>query len=106
MNDVQVFAKRFWGFDPANWPIISFHLDGNRQALLRAARPGDLIVFIGNNTDETEANERGRLLGLAEIGRTEIEATHVLKLSTLEPSAFDDSGRLRWPKALPMLRAW
>lgn len=106
MSDVQVFAKRFWGFDPSRWPIISFRLDGNRDALVRASRPGDLIVFVGTQTGEIEPHERGRLLGLAEIGRTKIEAADVLDLSALKPSAFDKAGRLRWPKALPMLRAW
>lgn len=106
MSDIQVFAKRFWGFDPSRWPIISFRLDGNRDALVRASRPGDLMVFIGTETEETEPPDRGRLLGLAEIGRTEIEAADVLDLSTLRPSAFDDAGQIRWPKALPMLRAW
>jgi hypothetical protein len=104
--DLQVFAKRFWGFDPLGWPIISFRLDGNRDALVRASRPGDLIVFIGTETEETDPAERGRLLGLAEIGRTELDAADVLDFSTLKPSAFDDKGNIRWPKALPMLRAW
>lgn len=106
MSDIQVFAKRFWGFDPSHWPIISFRLDGNRDALIRASRPGDVIVFIGTETEETDPPDRGRLLGLAEIGRTETEAADVLDLSTLKPSAFDEAGQIRWPKALPMLRAW
>jgi hypothetical protein len=103
---MQLFAKRFWGFNPTLWPIISFHLEGNRDALVRASQPGDQIVFIGTQTEETEPNERGRLLGIAEIGRTAIDSADVLDLATLKQNAFDEHGRLRWPKALPMVRAW
>jgi hypothetical protein len=106
MIDVQVFAKRFWGFDPTRWPIVSFGLDGNRDALLRASRAGDLVLFVGTQTEETEAPERGRLLGLAEFARNEIESSDVLDFTSLKPSAFDENGRMRWPKALPMVRAW
>lgn len=106
MTGVQVFAKRFWGFDPTRWPIVSFGLDGNRDALLRASRPGDLVLFVGTQTMETDAPERGRLLGLAEFARNEIEASDVLDFASLKPSAFDKNGRMKWPKALPMVRAW
>ena len=106
MPDMQVFAKRFWGFNPAVWPIVSFSLDGNRDNLLRESRPGDLVLFIGTEGEETEPDDRGRLLGLAEFGRNEIESADVLDLATLRPNAFDENGRLRWPKALPMVRAW
>jgi hypothetical protein len=103
---MQVFASRFWGFDPQTWPIISFGLEGNRDALVRASHPGDRLVFIGTETEGTEAPDRGRLLGIAQIGRTPIDSAAVLDLSRLKPSAFDENGRIRWPKGLPMLRAW
>ena len=82
---MQLFAKRFWGFDPDLWPIIAFHLKGNRSALVRASRPGDRIVFIGTDTEETAPPDRGRLLGIAEIGRIEVEATDVLDVAALRP---------------------
>ena len=103
---MQLFAKRFWGFDPMLWPIISFHLKGNRDALVRASSPGDRMVFVGTETEQTEPPDRGRLLGMAEIGRIAVESEDVLDLSTLKASAFDENGRIRWPKALPMVRAW
>src|SRR5436190_20910840 len=102
---MQIFAKRFWGFDPVRWPIIAFHLEGNRDALVRESVAGDCVLFIGTNTEDTEPSDRGRLLGLAEIGRTAIDSADVLDLSKMKRSAFDERGSLRWPKALPMLRA-
>lgn len=102
----QVFAKRFWGFDPKHWPIISFGLEGNRDALIKESHPGDLIAFIGTKTPSTEPNDRGRLLGLAEIGRIPIDSIDVLDISSLNSDNYASNGRLKWPKSLPMLRAW
>lgn len=102
---MQIFAKRFWGFRPETWPVIAFGKEGNRDALVSQSQPGDLMLFIGTQTEDTQPADRGRLLGLAEIGRKPVDTADVLDLTTLEPSAFDDKGKLRWPKALPMLRA-
>ncbi len=106
MPDVQVFAKRFWGFNPDIWPIVSFSKSGNRHRPLRQSRPGDLVLFIGTEGEETEPQDRGRLLGLAEFGRNELESAEGLDVPALRRNAFDEHGRLRWPKALPMVRAW
>lgn len=103
---VQIFAKRFWGFDPQYWPIISFGLEANRDALIRASRPGDLIAFIGTQTEPTAPEEQGRLLGLAEIGRLPIDSLDVLDAATLPPETYKSDGKFKWPKSLPMLRAW
>lgn len=106
MPDVQVFAKWFWGFNPKLWPIVAFSQEGSRNTLLRESRPGDLVLFIGTQTKETPPDDRGRLLGLAEFGRNEIESVEVLDVKALRPNDFDEDGQLRWPKALPMVRAW
>jgi hypothetical protein len=103
---MQIFAKRFWGFNPATWPIISFRRDGDRNALLRASGFGDRVVFIGTQEEPTEPPDRGRLLGMAQIGFIEVESESVLNPAVLKPWHFDKKGRIRWPKALPMLRAW
>jgi len=102
---MRIFAKRFWGFHPETWPVIAFGMEGNRDALVRESQPGDLMLFVGTKTEDTQPDDRGRLLGLAEIGRTAVDTADVLDLTTLEPSAFDENGALRWPKALPMVRA-
>ena len=103
---MQLFAKRFWGFDPAAWPLIAFGLEGNRDALLRQAKAGDCIVFVGTQNEPTEPDEQGRLLGIAEIGRKPLDTLDVLKREDLGPHNFNADGSIRWPKALPMLRAW
>ena len=103
---VQVFAKRFWGFSPERWPIISFGLEANRDALIKASQSGDLIAFIGTQTEPTSTEDRGRLLGLAEIGRLPIDSLDVLDRATLAADNFTAAGEFKWPKSLPMLRAW
>ncbi len=103
---MQVYAKRFWGFDPARWPIISFGLEANRDALIQASRPGELIAFIGTQSDPTVPEDRGRFLGLTEIGRLPIDSLDVLDPANIRPSDYNSDSRFKWPKALPMLRAW
>jgi len=102
----QVFAKRFWGFDPARWPVISFGLEGNRDALISASQPGDLIAFIGTQSDPTMPEERGLFLGLAEIGRWPVDTLDVLDPAVLDERSYSTDGSFKWPKSLPMLRAW
>jgi hypothetical protein len=103
---VQVFAKRFWGFDPSRWPIISFSLEANRDALIQASRPGDMIVFIGTQTEPTAQEDQGRFLGLAEIGRLPVDSLDVLDRANIRAIDNNADGRFKWPKAMPMLRAW
>lgn len=103
---MQIFAKRFWGFDPLRWPIISFGREANRDVLIQASMPGDLIAFIGTQSDPTEPEDRGRLLGLAEIGRLPIDSLDLLDPATIRPVDYDANGQFKWPKAMPMLRAW
>lgn len=104
---MQVFAKRVWGFSPDQWPVITFHLEGNRDDLVAKSQPGDLVLFVGTETDETEPANQGRLLGLAEIGRNfPVDTLEAVDPTSLRPEYYDDRKQLRWPKALAMLRAW
>ena len=105
LSVMRVYAKRFWRFDPARWPIISFGLEANRDALIQASRPGDLIAFIGTQSDPTVPEDRGRFLGLTEIGRLPIDSLDVLDPANIRPSDYNADARFKWPKALPMLRA-
>ena len=93
---MQVFIKRFWGFG-LDWPIISFGQLGSLDALIARSAPGDLMAFVGTLGEETQAEERGRLLGLAEFGRGRLHSREALP-----PEAFaaapkgpsgDSSGR-------------
>jgi hypothetical protein len=100
---VEVFAKRFNGFDTVNWPVISFGNRGNRDALLRERQPGDLVLFIGTQGAPTPPEYRGRLLGLAEIGPIGVETLDYVDPARAYPP---DLPPARWPHAIPMLQAW
>jgi hypothetical protein len=49
---MKMFIKRFWGFDPVYWPIVSFSQKGSLDALLAQSQPGDTIVFVGTQGSE------------------------------------------------------
>tara|TARA_R110002096_G_scaffold51665_20_gene135083 strand:+ start:4362 stop:5219 length:858 start_codon:yes stop_codon:yes gene_type:complete len=102
----EIFVKRFWGFSPEQWPIVSFGLDGNRRDLINKSKPGDMIAFVGTMTAEVRPDEQGRLLGIAEFGRQEIDSLDVLAPSAIHSEHYNKRGEFKWPKALPMVRAW
>lgn len=103
---MRIFITRVWGFDPARWPVITFGLEGNRDNLLRNSVPGDRIVFVGTLREPTPELMRGRLLGMAEIGRIPIDTLDVIRADAIRPQDYDEAGRFRWPKAILMMKAW
>jgi hypothetical protein len=103
---MKIFITRVWGFDPAKWPVITFGLEGNRDNLIRDSSPGDLIVFVGTLKKPTPEERRGRILGLAEIGRRAVETLDVIDPGIRNPGDFDANGNFKWPKAILMVRAW
>lgn len=104
--DARIFVKLFWGFDPENWPIVSFSQTGGLNRLLRYARPRDLALFVGTSTAPTAVDERGKILGFAEFGRKRFDATKVAWPQPFPPDTFDAQGRFKWPHAVAMTRAW
>lgn len=103
---MKIFITRVWGFDPERWPVITFGLEGNRDNLLNESSPGDRIVFVGTLRDPTPEPLRGRLLGMAEIGRIAVDTVDVIGDDVRGPHDYDEAGRFRWPKAILMVRAW
>ena len=103
---MKLFATRIWGFDPFNWPVVTFGLDGNRDNLLRKSRAGDAVVFVGTQGEPTQEHERGRLLGIAQFGRSPVDTLDILDEANISPDDYDERGRFKWPKALLMTRAW
>lgn len=103
---MRIFAKRFYGFDPVARPLVAFGKEGNRDALILASQPGDLLVFVGTMDHPTANHERGRLLGMAEFARIAVDAKDIIDPATLQPFDVNSDGSLAWPKGLPILRAW
>lgn len=103
---MKLFATRVWGFDPIEWPVITFGLEGNRDKLLNEALPGDRIVFVGTQGEPTPEGMRGKLLGMAEIGRLAVDTLSVIDPNIRGSKDFDERGQFRWLKAILMVRAW
>lgn len=103
---MNIFATRVWGFDPAHWPVIPFGREGDRDGLLRKSAVGDRIVFVGTQNEPTDENQRGKLLGMAEIGRRTVDTLDVVDKDFLNSNSYDEQGRFKWPKGLLMIRAW
>lgn len=92
-----------WGFSSPSGPL-QFSLQGWRNRARGLLRPGDLVVIVGTMGDETEQDERGKILGL-------MEPTTIV-VSSLDfdlargPRDFDENGNYRWPFGLELHRAW
>lgn len=103
---MQLFAKRVWGFDPENWPLVVFGKPGNCDALCRQAKAGDRVILVGTQGDETAVENQGRVLGMAEFDRTVVKTADVVPPEERRPVDYDENGELKWPVGLPMVRAW
>lgn len=101
-----MFIKRFWGFDPVRWPIVSFSQRGSLDALLTQSQPGDTIVFAGTQGAETREHERGKLLGFAEFGRGKLHSRQALPPDSFATAEKGPSGDIKWPYAVLITRAW
>jgi len=83
---MRIFATRVWGFDPETWPVITFGLEGNRDNLLKNSVAGDRIIFVGTQTDPTHDSDKGRILGMAEIGRISVATLKIVKAEDISRS--------------------
>ena len=102
---MDLYISRFWGFRPEAYPAITFSSATFRDKLLAESSPGDRIVFAATKTENTAEDERGRLRGMAEISRRAVDTVSLLDVEGMPPELFHN-GKLRFPKALPMVRAW
>lgn len=103
---MKLFIKRFWGFDPETTPVVMFSSDTYKDKLLKESSPGDRIAFVATKNENTmDEGERGRILGMAEIGRIAVDTLSAIDRATLSDRLFEN-GKMRFPKAIPMTRAW
>ena len=103
----RLFLTKAWGFTPETYPVLGFRNDGARNKFLRESDTDDWVVIAGTRTAQTDSNQRGRLLGMVRLGRTEVDVEQVLKeLGTpIPPEHILEDGSYRWPRGLPMLEA-
>lgn len=104
---MKMFVKKFFGFSPEKLPIITFSQPGSRDTLLRAASPGDRLVYVAVSDDNATEADQGRILGMAEIGRYSVKSADVISDMSIFPiKYFDKNGQFLWPEGIPIVRAW
>jgi hypothetical protein len=100
---MTVYMTKTWGFGTPSGPL-QFNQAGWRDRARNMLRPGDLVVIVGTMTDDTDPDERGKILGLMEP-TAEIVSSLDYALSH-KPRHFDETGNYRWPFGLELRNAW
>lgn len=103
---MKIFIKRFYGFNPIEWPVVSFSQPGSLHSLLEKSEAGDLMAFVGTKGDQTKTEHQGKLLGLAEFGRKQLTSRQTLPPESFRKAEKGPNGDIKWPYALLITRAW
>jgi len=64
------------------------------------------MAFVGTNGNQTPQDQQGRLLGLAEFGRSQVNSRQALPPSTFAKAQKGPNGDIKWPYAVLITRAW
>lgn len=102
----KIFGTWFWGFDPFLHPFAGFTHRGSRDTLLARAKPGDLILVVGTQSEPTNTEQRGRALGLIEFLHAPMQAEDLIPPGAVLPERLYEKGQFKWPYAVPAARAW
>ena len=118
---MDLFFYRVWGFDPEVYPAILFSDGRLRDRLLEKSNIGDRLILAATTAKPTAKHERGRLLGMVEMGReakyteeilnTRLDKTEIPISSPIFPVAKNwfargYGGNFRFPFAIPIIKAW
>jgi hypothetical protein len=103
---MKLFATRVWGMGFERIPIATFGMKGHVDRLLRLARRGDRVVFVGTQTERTDEENRGKILGMAEIGFEPLKTLDLVGRADLDERDFDAAGNFKFPHAVALTRAW
>lgn len=103
----RFFLTKTWGWSPETHPTLGFSTEGGRTKYLREATHGDWIVIAGTKGRQTDADERGRLLGMCRVGRDKVDAAEIMAMlgTELTKDEKDENGRYRWRWAMPIVEA-
>jgi len=102
---LRLFIGRFWSCRPEHLPFITFARAVYRDSLLAASAVGDRIAMVVTRKESVNPQNRGLLLGMAEIGAHPVDTADIADSAAMTPREWL-GGKPRCPKAIPMLRAW
>ncbi|MBY5508324.1 hypothetical protein HFO81_22580 [Rhizobium leguminosarum] len=103
---MKLFATRVWGMGFERIPIATFGVKGHVDRLLRLAHRGDRVLFVATQTERTDEENRGRILGMAEIGFEPLRTLDLVGRADLDERDFDAAGNFKFPHAVALTRAW
>jgi hypothetical protein len=103
---MKIFATRVWGLGFERLPIATFGSEGHLNRLLKLAKRGDRLLFVGTKTGRTAPALQGRLLGMAEIGFEPLRTLEIVAHVDLDERDFDERGHYKFPHAVALTEAW
>jgi hypothetical protein len=102
----QVVLTAYWGFDPENWPCLTFTDESRLQYFLNETRPGFFCVIYGNNTSYVSAEMRGRVIGIYQLSHQTGDTEDFLSPSGLKRKRDIQANENSWKYAFRAIRAW
>ena len=100
---MKVYMTKTWGFRSPAGPL-QFSQRGWRDRARQILEAGDLVAIVGTMGDETDPEERGKILGLVEPSGEVVNSLDYYLAK--RGHDFDDNGNYRWPFGLELRSAW
>lgn len=101
---MKVFAKYFHGFDPIDWPAVTFGLESAAQSLLEGFEPGSRMVFLATSKAPVRPM-RGKIVGMMEFGNERGRVEQYFTEAMIAEGT-ERYGTFRWPWAVKATKAW
>lgn len=103
MRPPQVWLTSYYGFDPANWGMLPFTYESERDKFIERSVPGALVAIYGTKDLEDESHA-GLVIGVMQV-------THVVGPSKdfVEPAVWREKERddaPYWNHGVKCIRAW
>jgi hypothetical protein len=102
---MTTFITKVWGFDNPCGPLV-FNSQGWRANAVEQLRPGDRVILVGTKGEETELENRNRVMGMMEPSTEPVAAIDFINPDQSERRFFREDGSYRWPFGLLNFRAW
>lgn len=102
---MKVYFAKTWAFNNPAWPL-AFGMNGNRNKVRERLEDGDWVVLIGTMNENTQKEERGRLLGILEPLKENVHTLDFDGIDKGNEKFHNDKGEFKWPYALHSRRAW
>ena len=100
-----MYVTKVWGFDNPCGPLV-FGLVGACNSAARRLLAGDRVILVGTKADDTQSEDRNRVLGMMEPSTVVIASSDFPYPNPNDQRLFKEDGSYRWPFGLLNLKAW